>query len=54
MNHHNNNDHAEASAPRPSKRTTLQALLFTAGSIGTTLLALGLLGEVKIPRSQGE
>jgi len=53
MSDHSNHDHAETLAPRPSKRARLQALLFTAGSIGTTLLALGLF-EVKMPRAQGE
>jgi len=51
-----NDDQPELSAPRPtlSKRARLQALLFTAGSIGTTLLTLGLLAETKLPRHQGE
>jgi hypothetical protein len=54
MSNHSNHDHAQAAAPRPSKRARLQALLFTAASIGTTLLTLGLLSDVKMPRVQGE
>jgi len=52
MNHkHQDRD---ATPPRPSKRERLQALLFTAGSIGTALVTLGLLNEVKLPRVLGE
>ena len=57
MSDHSNNDRPELSAPRlpaVSRRARLQALLFTAGSIGTTLLTLGLLAETKLPRHQGE
>ena len=54
MGKHINNDRLEASAPRTSKRARLQALLFTAGSIGTTLLTIGMLADVKIPKVQGE
>ena len=54
MSHHSNHDQLEASVSRPSKRARLQALLFTAGSIATTLLTLGLLAETKLPRQQGE
>jgi len=54
MKHHGNHDQAAASAAVLSKRARLQALLFTAASIGTTLLTLGLLAEGKLPRSQGE
>lgn len=54
MSNPGNNDQLQASAPRPSKRAWLQALLFTAGSIGTTLITLGLLAETKLPRQQGE
>ena len=53
MSNHSH-DRPESSAPRLSKRARLQALLFTAGSIGTTLLTLGLLAETKLPRQQGE
>jgi hypothetical protein len=46
---------ASASGPAtPSKRARLQALLFAAGSIGTTLLTLGLLADNKLPRYQAE
>jgi hypothetical protein len=54
MGKHINNDRLEASAPRTSKRARLQALLFTAASIGTTLLTLGILDEGKLPRYLGE
>jgi len=54
MSNPSNNDQPQASASRRSERAWLQALLFTAGSIGTTLLALGMLADVKLPRSQGE
>ena len=54
MGKHINNDRLEASAPRTSKRARLQALLFAAGSVGTTLLTLGMLADVKLPKSQGE
>jgi hypothetical protein len=53
MNQHNDHDR-QSPASRPSKRERLQALLFTAGSIGTALVTLGLLSEVKLPRAQGE
>jgi hypothetical protein len=53
MSNHSH-DRPESSAPRLSKRARLQALLFTAGSIGTTLLTLGMLAETKLPRYQGE
>jgi len=42
------------STPTLSRRARLQALLFTAASIGTTLLTLGVLADVKLPRNQGE
>jgi len=46
---------ASASGPAtPSRRARLQALLFAAGSIGTTLLTLGLLADNKLPRYQAE
>jgi hypothetical protein len=54
---HINNDRPELSASKLRtllKRARLQALLFTAGSIGTTLLTLGLLVDTKLPRAQGE
>lgn len=54
MTRHGNHDQHPAKAPMPSKRARLEALLFTAASIGTTLLTLGLLGEVKLPRAQAE
>jgi hypothetical protein len=53
MKQHNHQDR-DLPASRPSKRDRLQALLFTAGSIGTALVTLGLLGEIKMPRVQGE
>lgn len=52
MKQHNHQDHEVPS--RPSKRDRLQALLFTAGSIGTALVTLGLLSEVKLPKVQAE
>jgi hypothetical protein len=54
MSKHGNHDQHRAMAPRPSKRARLQALLFAAGSIATTLLTLGLLADNKLPRAQGE
>lgn len=54
MSHHSKRDHAATSAAGPSRSARLQALLFTAASIGTTLLTLGLLAEGKLPRAQGE
>lgn len=53
MNHHGKHDQPHVAASTRSRRARLQALLFTAGSIGTTLLALGLLSDVKIPKVQG-
>lgn len=38
----------------PSRRDRLQALLFSAGALATTIAALGLIGDLKLPRSQGE
>ena len=54
MSNHSDDDRPDLSAPRLSKRARLQALLFTAGSIGTTVLTLGMLAETKLPRYQGE
>ena len=54
MNKHRSNDARKAPESRLSKRARLQALLFAAGSIGTTLLALGLLADTKLPRYMGE
>jgi len=54
MSHHSNHDQPREASPTLSKRARLQALLFTAGSIGTALVTLGLLNEVKLPRFQGE
>jgi len=52
------NDHAddrrEVASCKLSRRKRLQALLFTAGSLGTTLLTLGMLADIKMPRAQGE
>jgi len=52
------NDHAddrrEVASCKLSRRKRLQALLFTAGSIGTTLLTLGMLADSKLPRYQTE
>lgn len=53
MSQHNHADR-ELPASRPSRRERLQALLFTAGSIGTTLLTLGMLADVKLPKVQSE
>jgi len=53
MKNHSHHDRPELSAPRLSKWARLQALLFT-GTIGTTLLTLGLLAETKLPRQQSE
>jgi hypothetical protein len=53
MSNHNH-DHRNVTPSKLSKRARLQTLLFTAGSIGTTLVTLGLLTEVKLPRAQGE
>ena len=54
MSHHDKHDHPQAASSTLSKRARLQALLFTAGSLGTTLLTLGMLAEIKMPRAQGE
>jgi hypothetical protein len=54
MSNHINNDRAVASASWLSKRARLQALLFAAGSIGTTLLTLGMMADGKLPKGQGE
>jgi hypothetical protein len=54
MNHHDDNARSEGRASRLLKRATLQGLLFTAGSLGTTLLTLGMLADIKMPRAQGE
>jgi hypothetical protein len=44
----------DVQASRSARQTRLQRLLFTAGTIGTALVTLGVLGDVKLPRSQGE
>jgi hypothetical protein len=54
MSKHGNRDQHRAMAPGPSRRERLQTLLFTAASIGTTLLMLGVLAEGKLPKYQGE
>lgn len=54
MSHRDNHEQPKAAPSALSKRARLQALLFTAGSIGTALVTLGLLSEVKMPRAQGE
>jgi hypothetical protein len=54
MNKHRSNDPPEAPECRLSKRARLQALLFTAGSIASTLLTLGMLADTKLPRYMGE
>jgi hypothetical protein len=54
MNKHRSNDPPEAPECRLSKRARLQALLFAAGSIGTTILILGMLADTKLPRYMGE
>lgn len=53
MSDHSKHDQARDTSSAP-RRARFQALLFTAGSIGTTLLTLGLLGDVKLPKVQGE
>jgi hypothetical protein len=53
MTKHDRQNPPETSA-RPSRRDRLQALLFSAGALGTAIAALGLLGDVKLPRAQGE
>ena len=54
MRKHRSNDPFEARECKLSKRARLQALLFTAGSIGTTLLTLGMLADTKLPKNQAE
>lgn len=54
MNNQVDSARPEARASRLLKRAKLQALLFAAGSLGTTLLTLGMLAEIKMPRAQGE
>ena len=54
MSNHSIHDHAQAAASRPSKRERLQALLFTARSVGAVLATLGLLADLKLPRYLGE
>ena len=57
MSDHSNNDRPDLSAPglpTVSRPARLQALLFTAGSIGTTLLTLGMMADGKLPKGQGE
>jgi hypothetical protein len=44
----------ETATTMASRRARLEAWLFTAASLGTTLVTLGLLGDVKIPRAQSE
>jgi hypothetical protein len=51
------NDHHDQPPPpmrETSRRARLEALLFTAASLGTTLVTLGLLGDTKLPKVQGE
>lgn len=54
MNKNDDQARPEARVSRLLKRAKLQALLFTAGSLGTTLLTLGALADIKMPRAQGE
>jgi hypothetical protein len=54
MNKHRSNDPRKAPESRLSRRARLQALLFTAGSIASTLLTLGMLADTKLPRYMGE
>jgi hypothetical protein len=54
MRNHSHDDRPDLSVPRPSKRARLHALLFTAGSIGTTLLMLGMLADSKLPHYLGD
>lgn len=53
MNTRDADDRSEDVAGR-SKRARLQALLFSAGTLATTLLTLGLLADLKLPKVQGE
>lgn len=53
MNKHGNDDRSDAAAGR-SKRALLQTLLFSAGSLATTLLTLSFVRDLKLPRYQGE
>ena len=52
MNRHGNDDHQKPATL--STRARLHALLFTAGTVGTTLLTLGMFADVKLPRYQGQ
>ena len=54
MSHHDKHDQPQAASSTLSKRARLQTLLFAAGSIGTTLLTLGMLADTKLPKSQSE
>ena len=54
MSKHDDDRPGDSSTSRLSRRARLQALLFTAGSIGTALLTLGMLAETKLPRHQRE
>jgi hypothetical protein len=54
MSDHGKHDHCHVNSWALSRRARLQALLFAAGSIGTTLLTLGILADTKLPRYLGE
>jgi hypothetical protein len=54
MSDHGKHDHCHVNSWALSRRARLQALLFTAGSIATTLLTLGMLADSKLPRYQTE
>jgi hypothetical protein len=54
MSNHGKHDQPHVAASTRSTRARIQALLFTAASIGTTLLTLGILDEGKLPRYLGE
>jgi hypothetical protein len=53
MSKHGNDDRTQAAARR-LKRAKLEALLFTAGTIATTVLTLGMLADGKLPKYQSE
>ena len=54
MSDHGKHAEPHGTSSAQSRRARLQALLFTAASIGTTLLTLGMLADTKLPRAQGE
>ena len=53
MKKHGSDNRTQAAARR-LKRARLEALLFTAGAIATTVLTLGMLADLKLPKYQSE